>query len=254
MAHNKHTPSGWDNVSNWYDGWVGKDGSDHHRKLAIPALLNLIDLQPETHLLDIGCGTGVLAPHVTEAEARYTGIDISRKLVRKAQRYHPASGTFMVGDARHLQRHIRAHTVDVCAYLLSIQDMNPLDDVLRCAAGVLRDGGLVAIVMTHPCFRIPRQSGWGYEQERKLQYRRIDRYLTPLKIPMKQHRHGATISFHRPLQTYINTLAACGLLVDKLDEITTYQSGSSRAERRANGEFPLFMALRARKVTARNAG
>jgi hypothetical protein len=136
---------------------------------------------------------------------------------------------------------------DACAYLLSIQDMNPLGEVLENAAYALRGGGIVAIVMTHPCFRIPRQSGWGYERERKWQYRRIDRYLTPLSIPMKQHQRGATISFHRPLSAYINTLAACGLLVDRLDEITTYQQGNSRAERLANAEIPLFMGLRARK-------
>jgi hypothetical protein len=119
--------------------------------------------------------------------------------------------------------------------------------VLENAAYALRGGGIVAIVMTHPCFRIPRQSGWGYEKGRKLQYRRIDSYLTPLNIPMKQHKRGTTISFHRPLSAYINTLAACGFLVDRLDEITTFQRGDNRAEQRANDEIPLFMALRARK-------
>jgi hypothetical protein len=140
--------------------------------------------------------------------------------------------------------------MDVCVYLLSIQDMNPLDAIFSSAAATLREEGYIAMVMTHPCFRIPRQSGWGYEQGRKLQYRRIDRYLSPLKIPMKQHKQGATISFHRPLQTYINTLADCGLYVDRMDEITTFQQGQTRAERRANDEFPLFMALRAKKVSA----
>ena len=57
---------------------------------------------------------------------------------------------------------------------------------------------------------------------------------------------GVTISFHRPLNHYIKALAAHGFWLDYLDEITTYQSGSSRAERRANEEFPLFLALRAR--------
>jgi hypothetical protein len=54
MAHKKKTPSGWDDVANWYDGWVGESGSDHHRKLAIPALLDLLDLEPRMNLLDIG--------------------------------------------------------------------------------------------------------------------------------------------------------------------------------------------------------
>lgn len=245
MAHK--TPSGWNAVADWYDGWVGKDGSEHHRHVAIPAMLDLLALQPGQQILDIGAGTGVLAKSVHAAGAHYTGIEISRKFVQKAKNYHGAYGRFIEGDARHLSHHISQAAFDACAYLLSIQDMSPLNDVLKNAAYALRGGGVVAIVMTHPCFRIPRQSGWGYESERRLQYRRIDRYLTPLNIPMKQHKQGTTISFHRPLNAYINALGECGLLVDRLDEITTYQKGDNRAEERANNEFPLFMGIRARK-------
>lgn len=246
MAYKKN-PSGWDDVAQWYDGWVGKDGSEHHQKLAIPALLNCLDLTKQSKLLDIGCGTGVLAPYINKTGASYLGIDISPKLISIAKKYHGKYGTFTVGDARRLHQYFAADSFDACVFLLSIQDMNPLDNVLQQTALILREGGTVALLLVHPCFRIPRQSGWGYEKARKLQYRRIDRYLTPLKIPMKQHKRGTTISFHRPLSTYINTLGQYGLVIDKLDEITTYQDGKNKAERRANDEFPLFMAIRARK-------
>jgi SAM-dependent methyltransferase len=185
---------------------------------------------------------------VHEAGARYTGVDVAPRLIQIARRYHGAYGRFIVGDVRHLRRHVDQGAFDACAYLLSIQDMNPLTTVLENAAYALRGGGIVAILMTHPCFRIPRQSGWGYEKTRKVQYRRIDRYLTPLNIPMKQHQRGTTISFHRPLSAYVNALGACGLLVDQLTEITTYQRPEDAAEQRANDEIPLFMGLRARKM------
>ena len=36
-------PSGWDAVAKWYDGWVGKGGSHHHRKLrSLHWLISLI--------------------------------------------------------------------------------------------------------------------------------------------------------------------------------------------------------------------
>lgn len=245
MAH--RIPSGWNEVANWYDGWVGENGSNFHREVAIPAILDLLTPHPGQRVLDIGAGTGVLAKPIHEAGAAYTGVEIAPQLIHRAQQYHGAYGQFIRGDARKLAHHVDAAVYDACAYLLSIQDMNPLKTVLENAAYALRGGGIVAIVMTHPCFRIPRQSGWGYEKGRKLQYRRIDSYLTPLNIPMKQHKRGTTISFHRPLSTYINTLAACGFLIDRLDEITTFQRGENRAEQRANDEIPLFMALRARK-------
>ena len=246
MSH-KNKPSGWDDVAHWYDGWVGKSGSDHHRKIAIPALVKILSIKHEQQVIDIGCGSGVLAPYIADASASYTGVDISKRLISTAKQYHGAHGKFLVGDARKLSYNIPANSFDAATFLLSIQDMNPLDDVLKQAHVLLRDDCILAILMTHPCFRIPRQSGWGFEQSKKLQYRRIDRYLTPLKIPMKQHKRGATISFHRPLSAYINTLAQCGFVVDKLDEIT-HEQGTSRAEKRASNEFPLFMALRARKI------
>lgn len=241
-------PSGWNEVADWYDGWVGRDGSEHHRRLAIPAMLDLLTPHAGQHIIDIGAGTGVLARPIAQIGARYTGIDVSPKLLHMARRYHGKFGHFIQGDARILTQHVGRAAFDAAAFLLSIQDMNPLDDVLRATADVLRPGGIVVIVMTHPCFRIPRHSGWGYEQGRKLQYRRVDGYLTPLKIPMKQHDGGVTLSFHRPLSEYINTLAAHHLVVERMEEITTYQRGETRTEQRANREFPLFMGLRARKI------
>lgn len=244
----KNSPSGWDAVAQWYNGWVGQDGSDFHRNIAIPALLNLLQPAPGQAILDIGCGTGVLAPHIHRANAHYTGIDISPKLIRAARSYHGSLATFRVLDARKLQKGVPPEHYDACTFLLSIQDMNPLEDVLQNAAYALRGGGSVVLVMTHPCFRIPRQSGWGYDEGRKLQYRRVDHYLSPLKIPMKQHKQGTTISFHRPLSAYINALSACGFVVDRLDEMTSHHKGKTKAERRANDEIPLFVALRARKL------
>jgi ubiquinone/menaquinone biosynthesis C-methylase UbiE len=250
--HPKH-PAGWDALAHWYDGWMGSAGSDHHRKLAIPAVLDLLDLQPDEHVLDMGAGQGVLAPYVARTGACYRGIDISPHLLALAQQRHGTKGQFLRGDARYLGDVPSLHSAqfDAVVFLLSIQDMNPLERALESAAWVLRPGGRVVMLMTHPCFRVPRQSGWEHDDQRNLRFRRIDRYLTPLAVPMKPYgkeRRGVSISFHRPLSHYVNGLAACGLYVDKLHEITTYENGTTRAEQRANAEIPLFVGLRARKV------
>jgi len=109
-------------------------------------------------------------------------------------------------------------------------------------------------VLTHPAFRIPRQSGWGRDEDRKLLFRRVDRYLTPLKIPIdmrpyKMPEQQVTWTYHRPIQTYVNGLAAAGLWTNALEEwpsTKVSQPGpTARAENRARVEFPLFLALRA---------
>lgn len=252
--------SSWEPLADWYDGWMGKDGSKHHRALAIPAVLDLLEIQPGEKVLDVGAGQGVLAPHIAQARACYTGIDASPSLLRLARLHHGDAGRFMLGDARRLRAiaSISQGEFDAAVFLLSIQDMDPLPSVLESVAWVLRGGGRLVILMTHPCFRVPRQSGWGWHEERKLHYRRVDRYLTPLSVPIKEHpgqSRGVSISFHRPLQQYINTLSECGLLVDQMKEITTYkvktvepQEAHVKAENLANQEIPLFLGLRARKL------
>ncbi len=249
----RHQPAGWEPVADWYDGWVGKEGSEHHRRLALPAVLDLLDLQPGRQILDIGAGQGVLAPYVAEGGARYTGVEISPKLLSLARQHHGKHGRFLQGDARHLPqvKGLEAGAFDAAVFLLSIEDMNPLADVVESAAWALKARGQVVILMRHPCFRVPRQSGWGFDEGRSLQYRRVDRYLTPLSVPMKSYgkeRSGTTISFHRPLNHYINEMAVSGLLLDRLHEIPTYKTGETRAERLANEEIPLFLALRAIKI------
>lgn len=251
--HSRASSRSWDPVAGWYTGWVGAEGSDHHRRLAIPALLDLLQPAAGEQVLDVGCGPGVLAPHVDRAGARYTGVDASRKLIRFARQHHGAHGRFLVGDATRLAEstELEAGGYDAAAFLLSIQDIDPLEDALASAAWALRAGGRVVLLMTHPCFRIPRQSGWGWDDKRQLRFRRVDSYLGRLAVPMKAHAGGgATRSYHRPLSAYVNGLAACGQYVDRIREIPKPSDAPgphARAERRASEEIPLFLALRAVK-------
>src|SRR5262245_21316042 len=209
----------WDPVAGWYDGWVGSGGSAYHRALAIPTVLELLEPQPGERILDIGAGQGVLAEHIVGAGAAYTGVDASKRLIEHAKRRHPGTGRFVVGDARDLvaSRGVDAGSYDAAVYLLSIQDMDPLDGVLRSMSEVLAPSSRVVLLMTHPAFRQPRHSGWGYDPDRKLAYRRIDSYLTPMAVPMKALGSGPpTRSFHRPVSAYVNGLAAVGFATDAM--------------------------------------
>ena len=141
-------------------------------------------------------------------------------------------------------------------FLLSIQDMDDLEAVLASAGWALRLGGRLVLLMRHPCFRIPRQSGWGWDRSRKLEYRRIDRYLSPLHVPNRVELRGGsarTMSFHRPLSDYVNGVATAGLVLDGMREIAVprWDGERSRFAREGSGEIPLFLGLRALKLGPR---
>ncbi|HZU11679.1 MAG TPA: class I SAM-dependent methyltransferase [Chloroflexota bacterium] len=245
----------WDALAHWYDGWVGEGGSEHHRRLAIPTVLTLLDPHPGERILDVGAGQGVLVPFLARAGAVIVGIDASPRLLEMARRRHGRQATFLLGDATKLPaiEGLTASSFDAAVFLLSIQDMDPLDDVLAGTAWALRPGGQVVILLTHPSFRIPRQSGWGWDENRKLTYRRIDRYLTPLPVPLRPLAgEPPTRSFHRPLQSYVNGLSDHGLYLDRMVEVPAEQlttgTSSKKADALARREIPLFLGLRAFKA------
>lgn len=247
----------WERVATWYDGWVGDRGSEYHRALAIPAVLDLLQAQPGESVLDVGGGQGVLAPYLVEAGAQVTVVDASPRLIAAAKRRHRAleGARFLVGDARRLPATsgLQERGCDAAVFLLSIQDMDPLEDVMRGVDWAVRtDGrGRVVMLLTHPAFRQPRHSGWGYDEGRKLTYRRIDGYLTPMAVPMKSLAGGQpTRSFHRPIGAYVNALGDVGFAVDAMLEIPDLPPDrrpgrASRGDARAQAEIPIFLALRA---------
>jgi SAM-dependent methyltransferase len=222
-------------------------------------MMEMLDARAGERVLDVGAGQGVLAPYVARAGALYTGVDAGARLIKLARRRHGSEGCFLVGDARRLcaLRELHEGEFDAVTFLLSIQDMDPLDEVLSSAAWALKPGGRAVLLLTHPAFRVPRQSGWGWDEGRKLHFRRVDSYLTPLAVPMKElpgQAGAATRSFHRPLGAYVNALASAGLLVEQMSEIPAHKVDALpsrlQAAHRARQEIPLFLGLRARKMVA----
>jgi ubiquinone/menaquinone biosynthesis C-methylase UbiE len=202
--------------------------------------------------VDVGAGQGVLADHIAKRGARYTGVDASPRLVAAARRRHGTSGTFLVADARRLDtERLRRSSFDAAVFLLSLQNIDPLDAVFASVGSVLRPRSRLVIVMTHPCFRQPRHSGWGADKARNLAFRRVDSYLTPMAVPMQPlARRRPTWSFHRPLSQYVEGIAAMGFAIDAMREMADLpeeQRGRppSRITERAMAEIPMFLGIRA---------
>jgi ubiquinone/menaquinone biosynthesis C-methylase UbiE len=257
--HRDEAPAdrGWDAVASWYDKLVGEQGSDYHRHVIIPAVMDLLALRSGESVLDLCCGQGVMVrPLLAAGAGRITGVDASPKLIAAARKRHAPDGgaEFLVADATQPGPWTRA-AFDAAVCVLAVHDVADMEALFLQLGTALKPGGRAVLVVMHPCFRIPRQSHWGWDEERKIQFRRLDCYQSPIAIPITTHpgRGGAeqTLFHHRPLDAYLNALGKAGLGVVGAAELATHRRSQpgprSRGEHRAAREFPVFLALKVLK-------
>jgi ubiquinone/menaquinone biosynthesis C-methylase UbiE len=247
----------WHQVGSWYNKLVGDQGHYYHQHVVLPGVLKLLQLTADSTLLDVGCGQGVLA-HQLPPNLRYVGVDQAASLLNAAQQQdRSANHSYVRADVTKPfvdRLPIKLFSHAIC--ILALQNMDQAEAAIRHTATCLAPQGTLVIVLNHPCFRIPRQSSWEMDEKNKLEYRRINRYLSPLKIPIQAapsrgQQSEVTWSFHQPLQYYVQALAQAGLVVDALEEWGSDKVSvgkAAKAENRARQEFPLFLALRARKL------
>jgi ubiquinone/menaquinone biosynthesis C-methylase UbiE len=251
---NKPSSSSWEQSEKWYDLLVGAEGHYYHQHVVIPRLLRLLDLKKSSSLLDLGCGQGILE-RAAPNEIVYHGVDLSPSLIQKAKAQSRNSHhQFSVGDITQ-KLPLKEEKFTHAAFVLCLQNVEFPDQALLEASKHLKSGSQLAIVLNHPCFRIPRQSSWGVDESKKLQYRRIDRYLTPLKIPIQMHpgqgqKSEETWTFHHSLSDYSKYLSQAGFSIQLLEEWTSDKTSTgpkAKMENRSREEFPLFLTILALK-------
>ncbi len=246
----------WDQASRWYDSLVGMSGSDYHQTIVMPGVLKLLELNAGRRVLDLACGQGVFSRFLLEKKIKPEGLDSSEELLRMARAHSVKPITYHLGNAGD-GKLLDGQEFDGIACLLAVQNMEKVEPVFQNVARWLKPKGKFVMVLTHPCFRIPRQTHWGWDDEKKIEYRRVDRYANEMKIPILTppfiDKVNFTMTYHRPLQNYFSALLKAGLCVDSLEEWMSNKESApgkrSRGENRARKEVPLFMAIRAVRIS-----
>lgn len=253
----RNSPTSWQKVGKWYNETVGEEGHYYHQSLIIPSVLKLFNFSPteSASVLDLACGQGVLSRHLPP-RVSYLGVDAAAQLIAAAKQYNKQSShRFIHADVTQklpIQETLFSHA----SIILALQNIeNPLA-VFKNANHYLKSGAPFVIVLNHPCFRIPRQSSWKVDEENKIQYRRIDRYMSPMKIPIQTHpskgnASSQTWTFHHSLSDYSRWLKEAGFTIELIEEWCSNKVSEGRAakmENRSRQEIPLFMAIIARKI------
>lgn len=238
----------WGEVASWYDKHLN-EADTYHEKVILPNLIRLIDAEAGDKILDLACGQGFFARALKKTGAHVEGIDIAPELISIAKA-ETEDIPYHIGSAAKLTM-FENETFTKALISLSIQNIEQIDKVIAEAARVLKKGGQLHIVMNHPAFRIPKQSAWGYDDQKKVQFRRVDQYLSQSSTAIDMHPGFSdapqTISFHRPLQYYFKAFIKSGFAVMRLEEWISHKASDSgpraKAENDARKEIPLFLYL-----------
>ncbi|HEX3135535.1 MAG TPA: methyltransferase domain-containing protein [Planctomycetota bacterium] len=250
----------WEPQAGWYDQLHGERGDDFHSQLLLPAVARQLQARPGQRILDVCCGQGVLGRFLGEAGMEVVGVDASPSLVAAATARAGYRERYVVGDARTLDAVLPGQRFDHAALVMAVQDLDPIEPVFAGLRSLVKPGGRIVIVMTHPCFRIPKRTSWGFDEEVGVQYRRLKAYMSPIALPIRTHPgqvndSSSTTSFHRPLHHYLTALGTAGLAVVGCEELCSTRRGTqgirSSAEDRAAKEFPVFMVITATRLWRR---
>jgi ubiquinone/menaquinone biosynthesis C-methylase UbiE len=249
----KPKDTSWENVAGWYDQLLEGEGT-YQRELILPNLLRLMEIVVSDTILDLACGQGFFAREFYRKTKHVVGVDASRSLIDIAKKNSPEGLDFRVAQADVLP-FIKSGTLDKVTIVLALQNIENLQTTLKECARVVKPGGALYIVLNHPAFRVPKESSWGWDEKEKVQYRRVDRYLSELKVPIAMHPGKTstpyTTSFHRPLQSYFKALGKSGFAVIGMEEWNSHKTSEpgprAGAEDIARKEIPLFLCLVCRK-------
>jgi ubiquinone/menaquinone biosynthesis C-methylase UbiE len=243
----------WEKSADWYDRIIGAQGSELYQQVVIPRALQLLHPRDNETILDLGCGQGVFTRALAAEGCEMTGLDAAPSLIKRARTYPSRRPIrYVAGDAADLRD---LGPFDGACSILALQNMEHLPEVCRSVSRVLRPNGRMLWVLNHPCFRIPRQTAWGWDEDRKIQYRRVDAYASPMSIPIVMHpgqaKSESTVSFHKNLTDLMAPAFSVGFTLAGFEEWCSNKESEpgprARAENRARDEFPLFVAMLWRK-------
>lgn len=127
--------AGWQTAAASYDGFAGAT------RLFVPALLRAAAVGPGLRLLDVACGTGLVAGAAAAAGARVSAVDFSPAMLAVARGLHPQVG-FHAADAEELPFADASHDAVVANF--GIHHVERPERAIAEARRVLAPGGVFA--------------------------------------------------------------------------------------------------------------
>jgi SAM-dependent methyltransferase len=230
-----------ENAAAWVD-WARAPGHDSYWRFHRDLFLELVP-PPTGSTLDLGCGEGRLARDLAVLGHEVVGIDASPTMIAAAREKAPEM-KLHVADAADLP--FPDASFGLVVAFMSLQDVDDLAGAVCEAARVLAAGGRLCLAIVHPL----SSAGTFAAREADAPFVIEGSYLDERRTDATFERDGLAMRFvskHTPLETYVEELAASGLLVERLREPKLPEAGFNGPEGARWRRIPIFLHLRAVK-------
>lgn len=235
---------GWESEARNWTSFARTPGNDRsHENINLPVLLDLLP-PPGRRTLDIACGEGRLGRLLTSLDYQIAGIDASPTMVRFAVT-HQSAAPALLADATALP--FSDEAFDLVVAYMCLHDIDDMPRAVHELARVLEPSGRLCAAIPHPI----NTAGSFQSRDAAAPFVISGSYLDPAPLTMVTNRGATRLTFHsqhRPLEAYVQALAAAGLLIETIREVKPPdQAVSQDPDSRRWQRIPLFLHLRAVK-------
>lgn len=177
-----------------------------------PCILNDVQREAPSSVLDIGCGTGYLTSEIAKNVDKCYGIDCSLKSIQIAQKEYSKNNISFIHTA------LEDFNPDVCFDMCVSNMVLTCDPIFRSSLkkinNLMHKSGSLLIMITHPCFW-PKY--WNFEQEPWFAYNKEIFIEHDFSISLVKSMGKATY-IHRPMDMYISAIKDANFEIEDIKE------------------------------------
>jgi len=225
---NEISRDAWDANAEHWDSRMGDEGNDFFNILCWPVLASFLNVQPDSHILDIACGNGLTSRRLAALGAHVTAFDFSANLIEKGKtRPNPDSRiTYHVMDATNESKLLALgeRKFDAALSNMALFDMPEIEPLFRALRKLLKPNGVFVFSLMHPAFNNPSTTLMAEEwDDGEIHTRyavKVPRYINQFLSSglALRNQPKPQLYFHRPLKYYMNVAFQNGFALDGFDE------------------------------------
>ena len=201
--------SSWNQLGEWWKAELSSDPA--YEEVVTPLLLEVLQPQPGSVYLDLGCGDGRVMAKVSTAGASPVGVEMAPDLARLASEKAPT-----VIDVLPDLKSIRSQSVDGAYSVLVLEHLPETADFFEGIARVVRPGGVFGLVINHPAWTAPGSTPITEEDGETL-WRPGD-YFTSGGASEEPAGDSTVTFYHRTTADLLNDAAAAGWSLERMIE------------------------------------